>query len=279
MTVASRPRHLGKGQRQRRDRARGFSMIELLVTIVLAGIVFAAMVPVFASALKATTRDNFRATATNIAQDRIEKIRALNYADITDTNLNDPAFAKDPASAVNEFGGTFTPTGSSKSYTIDPYVVTDMPSGAPTPIYKKINVTVRWSPAALDRLTMQTVVMNPFAVVTGSTPTPSTTPAPYSTTGSNYQLMVSVTDNTVTSAGVTVVRTDVTPKVTQTPAKQIPNTTNGLTVTWSNLIGGPNVVYRVTVYFQVPGYSAESKYTDVTLFDSMPIFFDTNPYN
>lgn len=267
MTVARRPRHLGKRQRCPRGSARGFSMVELLVTIVLAGIIFAAMVPMFANALKATTRDNFRATATNIAQDRIEKIRALNYADITATNLNDPTFAD------GQLGGTFTPTGSTKSYTIGYYFVDEQPK------YKTIEVTVSWSTAANDSLTMQTVVMDPTPVITGSTPTPSTTPAPHSTTGTNYQLMVSVTDNTVTSAGVTVVRTDVTPKVTPPPAKQIPNTTNGLSVTWSNLIGGPDVIYRVTVYFQVPGHSAESKYTDVNLFDSMPIFFDTNPYN
>ena len=33
----------------------GFSMVELLVTIVLAGIIFAAMVPFFANALKRTS--------------------------------------------------------------------------------------------------------------------------------------------------------------------------------------------------------------------------------
>ena len=36
-------------------REAGFSFVELLVTIVLAGIIFAAMVPVFAGALKKTT--------------------------------------------------------------------------------------------------------------------------------------------------------------------------------------------------------------------------------
>ena len=79
----------------------GFSMIELLVTVLLAGIIFAAMVPVFASALKKTSQDNFRVTATNIAQDRIEKIRTLDFIDITTDNLNDSSFAD------NEFGTTF----------------------------------------------------------------------------------------------------------------------------------------------------------------------------
>ena len=57
--------------RARHD-ARGFSMVELLVTIVLAGVIFAAMLPVFAAALRRTSADNFRVSASSIAQDRIE---------------------------------------------------------------------------------------------------------------------------------------------------------------------------------------------------------------
>ena len=47
-------------------RARGFSMVELLVSVVLAGVMFAAMVPVFANALKRTTGDNLRVTIGGI---------------------------------------------------------------------------------------------------------------------------------------------------------------------------------------------------------------------
>ncbi|HEY5471664.1 MAG TPA: prepilin-type N-terminal cleavage/methylation domain-containing protein [Candidatus Limnocylindrales bacterium] len=254
-----------------RHAARGFSMVELLVTVLLAGIIFAAMVPVFASALKKTSGDNMRVTATNLAADRVEKIRMLNYADITDVNLNDPAFAD------NQFGATFTPApGGNKVFTIDPYYVVDVPAPPADSKYKKVTVTVRWS--ATDSTKMQTVVMNPLAVTTGTTATSSATPSPHSTTGTNYSLVVSVTDNTVTSKGVTVVRTDVTPTVVQSPAKQIPNATNGLTVTWTGLVGGPDATYKVTVYYQVPGYSAESKNVTVTLIDDYPIYFDTNPY-
>ncbi len=47
---------------------RGFSMVELLVTIVLAGIIFAAMVPFFANALQAHVCGRRAAVdATNIA--------------------------------------------------------------------------------------------------------------------------------------------------------------------------------------------------------------------
>ena len=67
-----------------RRKHRGFSFVELLVTIVIAGIVFAAMVPVFVSAQKASSGDRSRNITTNVAQDRIEKIRLLAFDQIVD---------------------------------------------------------------------------------------------------------------------------------------------------------------------------------------------------
>jgi len=249
-----------------RQAARGFSMVELMVTVVLAGIIFAAMVPVFANALKETSRDNFRVTATNIAQDRIEKIRMLNFADVTAGNLNSPTFAD------NEFGIIFT-TIKGKQYTIENYFVVDAPK------YKTIRVKVSWSAAASDNITVQSVVMNPAPEATGSTPTPSATPSPHSTTGTNYTLMVSVTDDDVDKTyGVRVVRTDVTPNVTPPPTMQVPNATNALTCSWYPLVGGPDVVYRITIKFKPPGYSLETLTRNVTLIDSTSVYFDTNPH-
>jgi prepilin-type N-terminal cleavage/methylation domain-containing protein len=251
---------------------RGFSLVELLVTLVLAGIIFAAMVPVFANALKETSRDNFRVTATNIAQDRIEKIRMLNFPDITADNLNSATFAKEPSATEGPFGISFT-TLSGKRYTIENYFVADAPK------YKTIRVTVSWGSSTSQSTTVQTVIMDPSAVLTGTTPTPSATPSPYSTTGTNYTLMVSVTDNDVDpTAGVSVKRIDVTPNVTLSPAKQVPNMTNALTVSWTGLIGGPNVVYRVTIKFTPPGHPSQTLQRDVTLLDSTSVYFDTNPF-
>ena len=59
---------------------------------------------------------------------------------------------------------------------------------------------------------------------------------------------------------------------------QVPNATNALTCYWSPLIGGPNVVYRVSIRFTPPGYSTRTLTRDVTLLDSTSIYFDTNPY-
>ena len=200
-----------------RHAARGFSMIELLVTVLLAGIIFAAMVPVFASALKKTSQDNLRVTATNIAQDRIEKIRTLDFIDITSGNLNDPAFAD------NEFGTSFV-TINGKTYTVESILVADAAK------YKTVKVKVSWSAAASDSTTVQTVVMNPAPETVGSSPS-SATPSPNSTTGTNYTLVVSVTDDDVDhTSGVKVVRIDNGYNQTQLPSPQIPDSTNALSV-------------------------------------------------
>ncbi len=140
-------------------------------------------------------------------------------------------------------------------------------------------MTVSWSAAAADSTTVQTVVMDPTAETVGSSPTPSATPSPYSTTGTNYTLMVSVTDDDVsTTYGVRVVRIDVTPNVALTPTMQVPNAMNGLTCSWTGLIGGPNVVYRVTIKCTPPGHSQLTFTKDVTMIDSTSVYFDTNPY-
>jgi prepilin-type N-terminal cleavage/methylation domain-containing protein len=65
----------------------GFSLIELLVTILLAGIVFGAMVPLFVGASAKSAADNMRTIATQVAQDKIEKLRQLDYDAINAQNL------------------------------------------------------------------------------------------------------------------------------------------------------------------------------------------------
>src|SRR5664280_2176907 len=146
-------------------------MVELLVSVVLAGIIFAAMVPVFASALKKTTGDNLRVTAVNIAQDRIEKIRQLPYADIVAVsaspnalpNLYNTAF---PTTAPGIFAPTYTPVGSNKTYYVD-YSVTTYPT------YKDVQVSVRWQGSAPNYLTqMDSIVMDPSAMTLQSTSNP-----------------------------------------------------------------------------------------------------------
>jgi prepilin-type N-terminal cleavage/methylation domain-containing protein len=244
--------------------ARGFSMVELLVTMVLAGIIFAAMVPLFVNAMKRTSGDRERITATSIAQDRIEKIRLLaangHYSDISSAS----AYLPSPTFNNGQFGPSATVGGT--VYTIT-YAVTSATN------YKGVDVSVQW-PTSGNPASAHTIVMDPTPVVhsTGSG-TPVPTPSPSSTTG-YYTLTVGVTGDDCTSAGVTVTRTDVTPNVLQVPNVQIPTGANGLQVAWTGLVGGPNVVYHVVVNFKLNGTTRQHD-AYVTLTDDTPIYFDT----
>ena len=166
MNGSPRPRErAGRAMHIRRARSRGFSLVELLVTIVLAGIIFAAMVPFFANALKRTTRDNQRNTAANIAQDRIEQIRLLSYTSITQANLTAPP----TPFGDGRFGPNYTVLGSNTVYHVD-YSVS--PSASPQAPQKLITVSV---PRPDYTTTMSTLIKNSDA---GGTPNVTVSPTP-----------------------------------------------------------------------------------------------------
>jgi prepilin-type N-terminal cleavage/methylation domain-containing protein len=248
-----------------RSSATGFSLVELLVTIVLAGIVFAALVPVFVSAQKASSGDRARNVATNVAQDRIEKIRLLSFDQIVD----DASHLQSGTFAGGQFGTAFTPAGASKPYSVD-YSVENVPStGAVN--YKRVSVTVSWTapPAPVQPVTLTTIVMNPQATSASSSasPSPSTspstspTPTPSPTSAATYALTILVTNNYVNaSLGVTVVRTDVTPDVAATPAMQVPTTS--VPSVW-NLPAG---TYLITCNYYKNGNSNNAKTLTQTVY-------------
>ena len=123
-------------------RQAGLSLIELLVTTVIAGIVFAAMVPFFVSANSKNTSDSFRNLAATIAQDKIERVRALDYESITQANLDSATFA----------GGTFGNTATVQSgvgttaFAVKYIVDTQPPDAGPlVEQYKDVSVQVSWT--------------------------------------------------------------------------------------------------------------------------------------
>ena len=126
------------------DRGAGFSFVELLVTIIIAGIAFAALVPVFVGAQQATAGDKVRSVALQVAQDRIEKLRQLDFELITPENLSDNSFY------FGEFGTSWTEETESGEKTFNvAYDVTEKPvSATDTRIaYKVVTVTVDWEGA------------------------------------------------------------------------------------------------------------------------------------
>ncbi len=128
--------------RHARRAEAGFSFIELLVTIIIAGIAFAAMVPVFVQAQKVTAGDKARAVAFQVAQDRIEKLRQLDFELITTENLNSNSYF------IGDSPNTWTEQtegGGTKTFNLA-YTVTDRPvSGTDARIaYKVVTVRASW---------------------------------------------------------------------------------------------------------------------------------------
>jgi prepilin-type N-terminal cleavage/methylation domain-containing protein len=119
----------------------GFSLMELLVTIVLAAIIFAAMIPFFVQAAKASSSDKARAVALNIAQGRIDAIRQIDFELVVDANLNIAGTSNQFATTVNEHAAS-----GDKPYTVTTHEV-DIPASATDPrvVSKKVTVTVSWS--------------------------------------------------------------------------------------------------------------------------------------
>lgn len=116
--------------RSRRGEA-GYSFVELLVTIIIAGIAFAAMVPLFVQAQQTGPKDKYRTTALNIAQDRLERVRQLPFSVVTPERLTDPTL-----SSQLRWGDVLL---DGKTYNVMPYV-TDIDATT-----KTVTITVTWT--------------------------------------------------------------------------------------------------------------------------------------
>jgi len=216
-----------------RQAVRGFSMVELLVTIVLAGILFGAIVPFFVNALKTTSRDKLRVDATNIAQDRIEQTRLLDYADITLDNLNNPP----SPFGDGRFGHAYTLAGEATPFYID-YAVD--PASDVDAFVKHVTVSVS-RPGDDGFVTVaDTIIQNPAAGDTSWTDAEPT----------NLSMTVWFDNWTyVKSPGVVITRvqTNVTPNITTicAPSSQMPSA-GQQELTWTGLTGGPNYTYMIS---------------------------------
>ncbi len=102
--------------RRRRHGSAGLTLIELLITLVIAAVVFSAMVPLFALVSKSSSRDRAHDVAAFAAQSRIESIRGLSFSTLSASG----ALANLESSSFDggQFGTTYTPQGSSEVYTV-----------------------------------------------------------------------------------------------------------------------------------------------------------------
>jgi len=85
---------------------RGVTLVELLITIIVAGLFFAAMVPVFVMATQQSSTDRARILATNTAQSTIERLRDLPYDDLWETDWTDSAAAEASLGQTLEWKGS-----------------------------------------------------------------------------------------------------------------------------------------------------------------------------
>jgi prepilin-type N-terminal cleavage/methylation domain-containing protein len=246
----------------------GFTLTELLATLVIAAIFFAAMIPFFINALKRTSADRQRVDANLIAQDRMEQIRLLRFTDITQANLN-----LSPSPAANPFGdGRFGPTytlyGQSRPYSVTYHV---QPTPAPTSLQKYVEVRVT-PPDSGFVTTAHTIVRDEQAGITSVTEAEPTDLA-LTVYFDKYQYVI--------APGVTLqrVQTNVTPNVTSwmtpdAPPGAVPTATNQ-TVTFSGLTGGPNYTYSVFCRSKKASYTLAAP--PFRLWKNGRLKFDTYP--
>lgn len=244
-------------------------MVELLVTIVLAGIIMVAMVPFFANALKETSRDAVRNDAQNIAVDRIEQVRLLAYSDIDQGYLNVP-----PRTDFGDgrFGILYTLTGGATYDVL--YEVEPLDNA------KEVTVHVTRSGAS-NATIMTTVVKNPAPNIVSSTsgPTPTVLPTTnLSITASfkDWQHVITPTPYLVRYGPAPTAAGAPTPTVTIV-ATAMPNATR-TTVTWIGLLGGTNYTYTVSCHSSRYGGSSTPLTSPMfRLLKSARLKFDTNP--
>ncbi|HUK76015.1 MAG TPA: prepilin-type N-terminal cleavage/methylation domain-containing protein [Thermoleophilia bacterium] len=249
----------------------GFSLIELLVTVTLAGIIFLAMTPFFVSVLKTTSSNERRVIATNLAQARVERVRMLAFADITQNNLNSSTFA------AGQFNPSFTAVHGGAPYTITTTVTTPTPTASPA--YKTVVVSVS-RPGDNFTTTAKTVVMNPAAITATSTSGGSGGTGPYSIT------VAFKSSAEVTSKGCVLIQYAMNQSATPTP---IPTATvtisptlhpaaspTNSTVQWTGLTGGMGYLYTVTTYCTSSATPTETC-QPFNLLSNWWMKFDTNP--
>jgi type II secretory pathway pseudopilin PulG len=143
------------------DSEAGFSFVELLVTIIIAGVAFSAMVPLFVQAIGETNNDKMRALGDSVARDRIEKLREVPFEAIDTANLNSNTFY------FGEFGDSWTEqteSGATAEFSVA-YDVQDKPVSATDSriAYKLVKVTVTWDSDPKHKVVQTTMISRQFA--------------------------------------------------------------------------------------------------------------------
>ena len=96
------------------ERDEGFTLVEMLVSLLVLAIVLTALVPAFVGSMRATTTSNSRSTANGLAVAATEQIRAIPYYEIGYTSsAAEPSLCKTPPSGVTAGTPVVVDSGSS----------------------------------------------------------------------------------------------------------------------------------------------------------------------
>ena len=160
-------------------RNSGFTLIELMITIIIAAVAFAGMIPLFVDASQASSGNQMRTIATNVAQGQIEKLRALPWSQLvaayTDSGKTAPATASsfpttlDSSSwaggqfgdSINAYSGTVAKVFK-VSYSVQPGGGALTGATADT---MNVSVTVTWTgrPTPIMPITVMTIISKQYA--------------------------------------------------------------------------------------------------------------------
>src|SRR5680860_783702 len=155
-------------QRQRVQKQRGFTLIEVLVASLLLMIVLIPLLGIFISSVSASLKAETENAASLLAQEQIEELRGLNYASLT-LNSKDhstPAtyvWADTTYDVVAEKGGLVDPEPEpidrrNVSFTVQRYIlwVDDPTDNDTSKDYKKALVEVSWESPQPGSMTFET---------------------------------------------------------------------------------------------------------------------------
>ena len=124
---------------------KGFSLIELLIAVTILAFGLLAVAGLQATAIKGNSHGNTISQATSLAEDRIEEIRNMDYADIY--NPNPPTTDPNPYIESN-VNGTI--------YRRETFVEVDTPVAG----LKRVTITVRWVSKGPHQVILRTIVAN-----------------------------------------------------------------------------------------------------------------------
>jgi len=140
--------------------AQGFTLIEITVAAMLLLFAMAGIVPFFLTGLTQASSVRYKSMATNIAREKMEQIRQLDYREIEEEN----AAAKGLRSLTERFGAT----AAERDISFD-IVYTVEESAYDQGILKKVTVNVDWTaPPAVSGAAMTTLIHQQFLGPRGS---------------------------------------------------------------------------------------------------------------